>query len=106
MSQNTNRTIVRNLPVAKFYYQGKHSHPVRRTVLVIDSSSKYITGYELREGATTRDFMDAPIKTFKKTRIATIGKCGQRMRARTPSANHSTTTLNRVSLLDLVQVGP
>ena len=100
------KTIVRNLPVAKFYYKGKHSHPVRRTVLLIDSSSKYLTGFELREGADTRDFRAAPMKTFRKDRVARIADCGKRLRNRTPKAQHETTTLDRVGLLDLVKNGP
>lgn len=100
------KTIVRNLPVAKFYYKGKHSHPVRRTVLLIDASSKYLTGFELREGSDTREFSNAPMKTFRKDRVANIGQCGQRMRTRVSKTRHEDTTLARVALLELVKGGP
>ena len=67
--------LVRNLPVAKFYYKGTHSHPVRRTVLIFESDRNYITGYELREGHTTRDVDNAPIKTYSRSKIATRKDC-------------------------------
>lgn len=67
---------VRNLPVAQFYYRGQsHSHPVRRTVLIVEATRNHITGYELREGNNTRDIDDAPIKTFCRDKIATRGQC-------------------------------
>ena len=73
--------LVRNLPVAKFYYKGQsHSHPVRRTVLVCDSTRTHITGYEIREGNITRTVDDAPVKTYLRTRIATRKACRQRYR--------------------------
>ena len=56
--------VVRNQPVARFYYQGNHSHPVRRTVLVTETTSNLIKGYELREGATVRELAKAPIKSY------------------------------------------
>jgi hypothetical protein len=34
---------VARLPVAKFYYQGNHTHPVRRTVLIIEDTKESIT---------------------------------------------------------------
>lgn len=46
--------VVSNLPVARFWYKGNHSHPVRRTVLITQQDSESITGYELREGSKTR----------------------------------------------------
>jgi hypothetical protein len=67
---------VRNLPVAQFYYRGQsHSHPVRRTVVVIDSDRNHITGYEVREGNITRDIDDAPVKSYCRDKIATRGQC-------------------------------
>ena len=97
--------VVRNLPVARFYYKGHHSHPVRRTVLVTESNSNIITGYELREGSDIRPFTDAPIKSFSRGKIASVGECGRRLRARTPKKYHAETTLDRSGLLDLVQAG-
>jgi hypothetical protein len=98
--------IVRNLPVARFYYAGSHSHPIRRTVLVIENHRTYFKGYELREGnivrtATTK----APVKTYSKKSIALIGQCGRRLRKRVPVAWHKQTTFERQGLLDLVQQG-
>ena len=97
--------LVRNLPVAKFYYQGSHSHPVRRTVLVVENGRNTLKGYELREGAETRSFAMAPIKAFSKNRIAKIGQCGRRLRTRTPAKMHKKSTFERLSLLDLVKTG-
>ncbi len=61
-------------PVCKFYYKGDHSHPIRRTIIRIQSNNKaVITGYELREGSTIRSFSEAPIKSYRKDQIATYG---------------------------------
>jgi hypothetical protein len=61
---------VRNKPVAKFFYKGHHTHPVRRTVLVIKSDRNIIVGYELREGRVLRSIKKAPIKSYRRDRIA------------------------------------
>jgi hypothetical protein len=98
--------ITRSLPVAKFYYAGSHSHPVRRTILVIENQKNYIRGYELREGSVVRSATTkAPVKTYRKSRIANIGQCGRRLRNRVPKALHARTTYERVRLLDLVRSG-
>lgn len=98
--------IVRCRPVAKFYYKGSHSHPVRRTVLVIESNSRWIRGYELREGdierrATTK----APIKTYSRNKIAKIGQCGRRLKNRTPKNLHNQITLIRQSTREVFVSG-
>ncbi len=97
--------VRRNLPVARFYYQGSHSHPVRRTILITESTSRYIRGYELREGSEVRSFLDAPIKTFTRKKIAKIEQCGFRLRRRTPPKEHSSSTFQSVGLIDLVKKG-
>lgn len=97
--------IVRNMPVARFYYQGSHSHPVRRTVLVIENAKNYIRGYELRDGSIVRPATKAPIKTYRKTKIARIGQCGLRLRKRVHPKLHTNTTFQRVNLLSLVFEG-
>ncbi len=89
---------VRCLPVARFFYKGSHSHPVRRTVLVIESKPKYFRGYELREGSVVRPLKDAPIKTFSRRKIA------DEKRARNNTARRIK-TMTRVGLLDLVKTG-
>lgn len=99
-----NYSIVRETPVAKFLYKGNHSHPVRRTVLVIDSNSRYIKGYELREGKTLRNFTDAPVKTYCKNKIATLKQCRKEVRNKVKKGLNST-TLQRVALMDLFQNG-
>ena len=97
--------VRRNLPVARFYYQGSHSHPVRRTVLITESTSRYLRGYELREGSEVRSFLDAPIKTFTRKKIAKIRQCGFRLRSRTPKIKHDSSTFQTENLMDLVKKG-
>ena len=100
--------IARNLPVADFFYQGKsHSHPVRRRILVIERTAKIIRGYELREGSTKRSFVDAPIKSYSRSRIARISDIDKRrvLYQKTPKSKRSQTTLRTMSLLDLVREG-
>jgi hypothetical protein len=94
--------IVRNLPVAKFYYKGSHSHPVRRTVLLIECKQNYIRGYELREGRVVREYKNAPIKTYRRSRIAKESDLGAR-KHRIPGPK--VTTLRRKKLLDLFETG-
>ena len=98
-------TLVRNLPVARFYYQGSHSHPVRRTVLVVTATSRTITGYELREGSDVRSYNKAPIKSFRRAKIAKVNQCGRRLRQRVEPRQLDRTTLQRVSLVDIVKRG-
>jgi len=94
--------VVRNLPVARFYYQGTHSHPVRRTVLIIEMHNSYFRGYELREGSKVRNLSEAPVKSYKKERIAKESDLGAR-KHRQPGPN--VTTLKRMNLLDLLKSG-
>lgn len=93
---------VRANPVAKFYYKGHHSHPVRRTVLVIESNSSHIHGYELREGSKVRQLRNAPIKSYKKSKIATEDKLGAN-KHRQPGPKQ--TTLRRTNLFELITNG-
>lgn len=70
------KDVVRCLPVADFYYKGpSHEHPVRRRILVTKSTRNLLTGYELREGNLAREVDDAPIKSYRKDRIATRRQC-------------------------------
>ena len=67
--------LVTQKPVARFFYKGTHSHPVRRTVLVIEDREDSIIGYEFREGSTVRDLSEARkhIKQYSKDKIAKWG---------------------------------
>lgn len=97
---------VKNQPIARFYYQGPgHSHPVRRTIVIIEVTKTLIIGYEIREGSTVRSLKNARIKSFRRDRIAKIQQCGIRFRRRTPQKNLANTTLTRSNLLDLVLNG-
>ncbi len=85
--------LIRANPVARFHYQGNHSHAVRRTVLVIENTRTIITGYELREGNIVRNLKNAPIKSYTKTKIAD------------KTRDNIETFLTRTDLLDLVENG-
>ncbi len=89
-------TLVRNKPVAKFFYKEGHTHPVRRTVLITKENQDFIVGYELREGKETRVGSQAPLKTYCKSDIAKYGEYSRL----TKNAK-----LNRLNLIDLVNEG-
>ena len=100
--------LVRNQPVAKFYYQGTHSHPVRRTVLLIKNktNSSILVGYELREGKKTRNLNTAPIKSFSKSEIASYGDYARlRSSKMNKKRKKSETTLTRTNLMGLIRLG-
>lgn len=97
--------LIRNLPVARFFYQGAHTHPVRRTIVLIETTTTYIRGYELREGNKTRDFKSAPIKTYRKSKIATVKQLDKRTSLRSTKRNSSRSTLVRASIVDLLKSG-
>jgi hypothetical protein len=105
MNSKKDYPLVKALPVAKLYYQGSHTHPVRRTLLVTEVTPTVIRGYEVREGAITRPFASAPIKSYTRNKIAKIGQCGRRLRKRTPADLHAKTTLTRLGLADFVKQG-
>ena len=94
--------LVENVPVARFWYKGNHTHPVRRTVLVTESTKTYIKGYELRDGNVVRTASKAPIKTYNRSRIAK----GMNLRTEQRKASGLTkSTLVRKPLIDLIEVG-
>lgn len=93
---------IRNRPVAKFFYKGTHGQPIRRTVLITETDKGIIKGYEVREGNVVRDADDAPIKSFRKDKIAKF------CQLRKGSARHSDSTdstLERMSKATLAKVG-
>jgi hypothetical protein len=94
------------MPVARFYYQGSHSHPVRRTVLIVAETQTTFTGYELREGKTLRTYGDALIRTYRKDKIAKFGDYS-RLRKNRQNYNRkdSESTLTRSNIFDLIKNG-
>ena len=65
--------LIRNLPVWKFFYKGTHSKPVRTTIAVTEIKGDVVKGYVLRRGnAVCARLQDAPVKSFKKSKIATV----------------------------------
>lgn len=95
--------IIEKNPVARFWYKGNHTHPVRRTVLIIEQDDKLIRGYELREGNETRIAQKAPVKTYRKDKIAK----GTSLRANNPIRklypNKSTLILK--PLINIIEIG-
>ena len=100
--------LVRNQPIARFWYQGKHTHPVRRVVAVTDVTPNLITGYELREGNSVRNtVLTAPVKSYRRDRIAMVSQIDARRKLRrtTPRTRQNSTTLTRNNLTTLVVEG-
>jgi hypothetical protein len=97
-------SFIKNRPVARFFYKGDHTHPVRRTIIIIESKDTLLTGYELREGSITRNFKDAPIKSYSRNKIATVGQIDKRRKLRR-EANMRNTTLTRSYLKELIRYG-
>lgn len=95
--------LVPNLPVARFWYKGNHSHPVRRTVLVTTQDEDSITGYELREGSKIRQAKYAPVKTYVRSKIAKTSNLRQDNPLR--KTNLKKSTLIRKPLIDLIESG-
>lgn len=100
--------LVSKKPVARFYYQGSHTHPVRRTVLVIEERAEMIIGYELREGSTVRTMKEAMkvVKSYRKDRIPNWGDYSRlRMTNKTILKNPEETTLERFPIVSVFKDG-
>ena len=100
--------LVDKKPVARFYYQGNHSHPVRRTGLIIEETKSSLTCYMLRDGSVRRTPQEAlnHIKTFTKSKIARWGDYSRlRMSSKTIFKNPRRTTLERYPLVSLFANG-
>ncbi len=100
--------LVQKKPVARFYYQGVHSHPVRRTVLVIEETENHITGYEFRTGNVVRTREEAleSIKTYRKDRIAKWGDYGRlRQSYKTFLKDPKKSTLERFGIVTMFSEG-
>jgi len=96
-------------PVARFYYQGNHTHPIRRTVLVIEEDDTKLVGYEFRAGnvVRTREEALSCIRTYKKDRIAKWGDYSRlRMTTKTFLKDPDKTTLERSSIVTMFSEGP
>lgn len=100
--------LVSKKPVARFYYQGKHTHPVRRTVLVIEDRENMIVGYEVREGGTVREVSEALscVKSYRKDRIAKYGDYSRlRMSSKTYLKDPKESTLERQPIVTMFTEG-
>lgn len=110
MNEVQDYPVVRRQSVAKFFYKGQsHSHPVRRTVLLIENRPEHFVGYEIREGSSLRTLEQAPIKTYSKNRIASLRQVDQRRKivasALRKGQDLNSSTLWRGDLLDIAKVG-
>ena len=108
MSKPKDYPVVRTRPVARFFYKGQsHTHPVRRTVVLIESTSTHLRGFELREGSTIRSFKRSPIKSYRRNNIAKIGELDSRRKIRQTAKKTelAKTTLVRTDLVSLVREG-
>ena len=103
-------SLINHKPVAKFFYQGSHSHPVRRTVLIIQETDTKIVGYEFRCGNTVRTVSQAlqenAVKTYRKDKIAKWGDYSRlRMTSKTFLKDPEDTTLERLPILSMFHDG-
>lgn len=101
---------VARLPLARFFYQGAHSHPVRRTVIIIAETKETITGYELREGTEVRSTSEVVrnkmIKTYRKDNIPKWGDYSRlRMTTKTCLKDPEASTLERFPILTMFSEG-
>ncbi len=100
--------LVSSKPVARFYYKGNHTHPVRRTVLIIEDREDMIVGYEVREGSTVRTVPECleTIKSYRKDRIAKWGDYSRlRMSSKTFLKDPDASTLEREPILSMFTEG-
>jgi hypothetical protein len=96
---------IKTLPVARFFYKGNHTHPVRRTVVLIEATTTYLVGFELREGSEIRPLRKAPIKRYNRDRIAKIKNIDKRRKLKRIVKNEDSTTLIRKPLINLLVDG-
>lgn len=99
--------LVNTHPVARFYYKGSHSHPIRRTVLIIENTENMIRGYEVREGKIIRSTSNAPVKSYSKSKIARFNQL-RGAGAKITFGQHLSkkSTLKRQRLFDFIFSGP
>lgn len=98
--------ILNDNPVARFYYQGSHTHPVRRTVVLIEENDETLTGYEIREGRNVRYVKNAPIKSYSKNKISNFGDYSRlKMNRWNYAKADGESTLSRANLENLVMEG-
>ena len=64
--------LVKTQPIAKFWYKGSHTHPMLKVGLVIKerTNATMITMYVLKDGKQTFKPEDAPVRAFRRDKIA------------------------------------
>jgi len=101
--------LAKRQPILRFYYQGSKSHPVRRTIAKIEETATTVTAYELRSGNDIRELRNAPIRTYRKDKIARIRDLDPRRPLRRDAIrrkkSQSESTLTRHELENLVVEG-
>ena len=103
-----NYKLVNTHPVARFYYKGSHSHPIRRTVLITESTDDRIIGYEVRAGDIVRAPNAAPIKAFLRRKIARVRqmRMSRKRNYLILSKGPEVSTLKRTRLYEYLFTGP
>jgi chemotaxis signal transduction protein len=96
---------IKTLPVARFFYKGNHTHPVRRTVVLVESTKTYLLGFEVREGSEVRKLRKSPIKRYNRAKIAKVRNIDKRRKLKRIVKNTDTTTLVRKPLINLLVEG-
>lgn len=102
------KKLMSNKPLARFFYQGGHTHPVRRTVVLTSETKDTFTGYELREGGVTRTNKQALgfHKTYQKDEISRWGDCKRiQMSSNGWWRDPRSSTLERSSIISLFRDG-
>lgn len=94
--------IIGRLSLAKFWYQGQsHTHPVRREVILTGNSRTHLVGYEVRVGRDTTPVDVAPIKSYRKDKIARYGQfCRIRESKKNQDKDMTASTLVRRPLIE------
>lgn len=108
MSKTKIEQPVRYKPLARFYYQGNHSHPVRRTIIITAETRNLLIGYELREGSVVRDTSESlnHHKSYLKSEIIKWGDYPRLMRtSKNWHRRPDESTLQRLPLMSLFQDG-
>ena len=102
MTKRKSYKLINRRPTARFYYQGTHSHPIRRTVMIIEDLPEVLVGYEMREGNITRNMNRAPVKSYRKDQIA---RYSDYSRLPKPKGKKTQSTLTRTNLMSVIAEG-
>lgn len=92
--------------VVTFKYQGSHSHPITRVVVIKEDTPTFYKGYEIQEGNIVRTKEEAKqtIRTYRKDRIAKYGDYSRLTKSKaTQNKRPNQTTLMHLNALTLIE---